>query len=80
MMQGIVEAHDENAAVSVLHEKGLVVLSLEEKERGFLRKDVGTVLIKTSRRDVVFFTRQLATLIDADVPLVSALNTLAEQA
>lgn len=77
--QGTVEAHSEDDAVSVLHEQGLVILSLEPKEKGFLTKDVGAALIKPSSKDIVFFARQLATLVDADVPIVSALNTLAEQ-
>ncbi len=80
MTEGIVEGHNEAEAVNALHDRGLIILALESKEKGLLKKEVGVVLIKPSRRDVVFFTRQLSTLIDADVPLVSALNTLAEQA
>ena len=80
MVNGVAEAHDENEAVSILHDQGLTILALESKERGFLKKDIGAVLIKPSGRDVVFFSRQLATLVAADVPLISALNTLAEQA
>lgn len=80
VVEGVVEGHDENEAVSVLHEQGLIILALESKEKGFLKKDVGTFLIKPSSRDIVFFSRQLATLIDADVPLVSSLETLAQQA
>jgi len=80
LVNGVAEAHDENEAVSILHDQGLTILALESKERGFLKKDIGAVLIKPSGRDVVFFSRQLATLVAADVPLISALNTLAEQA
>ncbi|MEK7579587.1 MAG: type II secretion system F family protein [Patescibacteria group bacterium] len=80
MTEGVVEAHNENDAVSVLHDQGLVILALEAKEKGVFKKDIGSVLIKPSNRDVVFFSRQLATLIGADVPLITSLNTLAEQA
>ncbi len=80
MAQGLIEAHDENDAVSILQDRGLVILALEAKDRGLLKKDIETILIRPSSRDIVFFSRQLATLIGADVPLVSALNTLAEQA
>ena len=79
MTQGTVEAHSEGDAVSVLHEQGLVILSLEPRDKGLLSRDIGAVLWKPSSKDVVFFARQLATLVDADVPIVSALNTLAEQ-
>ncbi|MEK7659085.1 MAG: type II secretion system F family protein [Patescibacteria group bacterium] len=80
IVEGVVEAHDENEAVSVLHNQGLIILALESKERGLLKKDILTALIRPSSRDIVFFSRQLAILIDADVPLIGALNTLAEQA
>ena len=80
LIEGIIEAHNENEAVSILHDQGLVILGLESREKGFLKKDVGTALVKPSRKDIVFFARQLATLIDADVPLVNALDTLAQQA
>ena len=79
MAEGVVEAHSENEAVSVLHDRGLVILSLEAKEKGALKKDISQVLARPSSRDIVFFARQLATLIDADVPLVAALGTLASQ-
>lgn len=79
-IKGVVEAHNESEAVSILHGKGLVILSLEEKEGGILKKDIGTMLTRPSYKDVIIFSRQLATLIDADVPLINALNTLASQA
>ncbi len=79
LVNGVAEAHDENEAVSVLHDQGLTILSLEAKEKGLFKKDIGAVLIKPSGRNVVFFSRQLATLVAADVPLISALNTVAEQ-
>jgi len=76
--QGIIEARNESEAVSILHKKDLVILSLEPKEQLFT-KDISVMLSRPKTKDVVVFTRQLATLIDADVPLVNSLNTLAEQ-
>lgn len=76
--QGIIEAHNESEAVSILHKKDLVILSLEPKEQLFT-KDISIMLSRPKTKDVVVFTRQLATLIDADVPLVDSLNTIAEQ-
>lgn len=80
LTQGIIEAHTESEAVSILHENGLTILSLEPKSKGVFLEDISAILARPTKKDVVFFARQLATLIDADVPLVNALNTLAEQA
>ena len=80
LTRGVIEAHNESEAVSILHENGLTILSLEPKEKGMLLGDIGAILARPTRNDVVFFARQLATLIDADVPLIHALNTLADQA
>ena len=80
VIEGIVEAHNENEAVSALHDRGLVILTLEPREKGLLKKELKTFFIKPSSRDVVFFARQFAVLIEADVPLISALNTLAKEA
>ena len=79
VIEGIAEAHNENEAVSALHDRGLVILTLEPREKGLLKKELKTFFIKPTSRDVVFFARQLAILIEADVPLVSALNTLARE-
>ncbi len=80
LTQGIIEAHNESEAVSILHENGLTILSLEPKSKGVFLEDISAVLARPTKKDVVFFARHLATLIDDDVPLINALNTLAEQA
>ncbi|TSC90925.1 MAG: hypothetical protein G01um10142_175 [Parcubacteria group bacterium Gr01-1014_2] len=80
LTRGVIEAHNESEAVSILHENSLTILSLEPKSKGVFLEDIGALIARPTRKDVVFFARQLATLIDADVPLVNALNTLAEQA
>ena len=79
LTRGIIEAHNESEAVSILHENGLTILSLEPKSKGIFLEDISGLLVRPTRKDIVFFARQLATLIDADVPLSNALNTLASQ-
>ena len=78
ILSGRVEASSEEEAVSVLHQRGLVVLSLEASK--VFAKDVGTFFHRVKEKDLAEFTRQLATLVDADVPFVDSLNTLARQA
>ncbi|MFH1769453.1 MAG: type II secretion system F family protein [Parcubacteria group bacterium] len=79
LLEGIIEAPTQDQAVAVLHRKGFVVVSLVEMEGGLMDKDIGGFLSKPSKRDVVVFTRQLATLIDADIPILEGLKILADQ-
>ncbi len=79
LIAGKVEAPSEDQAVNVLQQKGLAILSLEESKKGLLLQDLTSVFSKPSRKDVVLFTRQMATLIEADVPLVEGLHALVRQ-
>lgn len=79
LVQGKIEAPNEDQAVSSLHQKNLVVLSLTKAPSGLFERDIFLSLQKPSKKDVVLFTRQLATLVDADVPLVEGLYTLVKQ-
>ena len=79
ILEGAVQAPDENVAVTTLQLKGYTILSLETTEKGLLGSDVSKYFVKTSNKDVVLFTRQLSTLIDADMPLAEGLRTLAKQ-
>ena len=79
-IRGIVDAPDQDAAVAVLHERGFTVLSLEEVKRGiFEGGDINQIFNRPRIKDVVVFTRQLSTLIEADVPLAEGMRTMAQQ-
>src|SRR5258705_8415239 len=75
-VSGIQEALNEDNAVNTLMSRGLMVLSIQQK--ALSRSARGSV--KVSDTDLVLFTRQLATMVDAGLPLVSALTALFEQA
>ena len=79
LIEGKIEAPSENQAVALLHQKNLVVLGLEPAQKGIFGRDVLSALNRPSKKDVVMFTRQMATLVDADVPLVEGLHTMARQ-
>lgn len=79
IVQGIVDAPSQNMAVDILHNKGYVILSLEAFQHGALEFDIGSLLSRPNSKDLVIFTRQLSTLIDADMPLSEGLRTLAKQ-
>lgn len=81
---GIESAPNSDAAVDALHSRGLIVLSLEERSgvavQGSALKRFGTELMdrmnKVPVRDLALFTRQLATMLHAGLPLVRALHSL----
>jgi type IV pilus assembly protein PilC len=78
VVQGIVDAPNESSAVDILHGKGYVILSLEQAKAVF-EHDIGQLFSRPNKKDIVIFTRQLSTLIDADMPLSEGLRTLARQ-
>lgn len=73
---GVLDAASEAEAVEALHRKELVVISIEHvKKRMTALKVAGRI----KPDDLVIFSRQLATMIDAGIPLVQALGILGEQ-
>jgi type IV pilus assembly protein PilC len=74
-VMGTLEAPGEAEAAAVLHNKDLLVVSLKETKT----KAVKTKGVKVKLDDLVIFSRQLATMIDAGIPLVQALGILVEQ-
>lgn len=79
VIDGVVTAPDENNAVSVLHGKGYIVLTINEIDQGLMAIDVNKFLAHIKTKDIVVFTRQLATLVDADMPITESLRTLSKQ-
>lgn len=79
IIEGNIDALDENTAVNVLHDKGYVVLSLLALKKDLFSADINQYFSKPNNKDIVIFTRQLSTLIDADMPLAEGLRTLARQ-
>lgn len=76
---GAVEAPTEKVAQDVLKDKDLVVLSVSERKRGRLLAFSLGFLKRVPRKDVVLFSRQLAVMISATVPIVQALRILVKQ-
>lgn len=76
---GIVEAYSEDLAVEALQEKGLIIINLSPVNKNVLGVDVMSVFNQPNSRDVIIFTRQLATIISASIPLIEGLQTIASQ-
>src|SRR3989344_6084435 len=79
IIEGKVEALDENTAVNTLQGKGYLILSIKQFGGDIFSIDLNQYLQRPTNKDIVIFTRQLSTLIDADMPLVEGLRTLARQ-
>ena len=79
MQSGTVEASSETAAIKTLQSHKLVVISIVSiMEVSSLFRSV-KFLQKVPAKDLVIFSRQLATLIEAKITLLEALKTLHKQ-
>ena len=76
---GIVEAANEQSALKILQEQNLIVVSINAVEQTPLYLRQFKFLQRVSAKDLAIFSRQLATLFAASVPLVTSLYTLAKQ-
>jgi len=81
VVQGIIEAAEQRAAIDRLRQQKLVILEINQQaEGGFSLKKLLARKGKVTSKDLVLFSRQLSTLISAGVPIVQGLAILAEQA
>jgi type IV pilus assembly protein PilC len=76
IISGLQEALNEDNCINTLMGRGLMVLSLQQKAVSKALRNAG----KITETDLVLFTRQLATMVDAGLPLVTGLTALYEQA
>ena len=77
VVKSSIQADSETAAARLLIKQGFVPLNIKEQkgEGGFL----GSLTGRITTKDRVVFTRQLATLIGAGLPLSQSLHTVMEQ-
>ncbi|MEO7168660.1 MAG: type II secretion system F family protein [Spartobacteria bacterium] len=76
IVTGIQDAINEDNAVTSLMGRGLMVLSLQQKAAASRKKNKVWTVKET---DLVLFTRQLATMIEAGISLTQAMTALYEQ-
>jgi len=78
-VRGIIEAGDEKQARSILKERALFCFYLSSKEDSQISLFVKKHLKKINFADITAYTRQLATMINAGLPLTEALTVLKSQ-
>ena len=74
-IRNVIEANTEQEAIANLLGRNLLVVAIQEASGKKGKPTSGAVPLQ----DLVMFTRQLATMIDAGIPIVGSLQGLAEQ-
>ncbi|MDQ3377654.1 MAG: type II secretion system F family protein [Actinomycetota bacterium] len=77
ILQDQIEGPDKMSVASQLRQQGLMVIDV--KEQGVAQKDLLEAFKKVKAGDLVVFTRQFATMINAGLPIVRSLYVLSEQ-
>jgi type IV pilus assembly protein PilC len=75
--KGEIEAETREAAIAILRQQHVIVTAVKPKPRELSLPGFGG---KVSEKDLVLFTRQFSTMIDAGLPLVQCLDILGKQA
>lgn len=76
---GLVEAASRDLAIRILQENKLYILSLETTEKKKLSEQIFGFFQRVNVKDLMLFTRQLSTLISAEIAISDALRTLHKQ-
>ena len=77
VLQDTVEGESQMVVAATLRQQGLLVIDV--KEQGVGQKDILEPFKRVKLTDLVVFTRQFATMINAGLPIVRALYVLSEQ-
>ena len=76
-LNGTLQAASEAEVADILHKKEFIVVAVTLGKATAVKTKVRDKKIKLD--ELVIFSRQLSTMIDAGIPLVNALNILSEQ-
>ena len=77
-VKGSMDVGTREDLINELRKKEFIIVSINE-QRGGLKKSGGGRRKKITLDDIVIFSRQLATMVDAGIPLVTSLDILGEQ-
>ncbi|MDD5422641.1 MAG: type II secretion system F family protein [Candidatus Omnitrophica bacterium] len=76
---GTIEAKNRAEVIDILRKKDVIIVSVSEQVSGFKFPSLLGGKKKVKLDDIVIFSRQLATMVDAGIPLVGGLDILGEQ-
>ncbi len=72
-----IEAKDETVALDMLRVKNLIIISITQQKQEKIKTRISRKKVKGE--ELVIFSRQLATMVNAGIPLVQSLDILSEQ-
>lgn len=76
---GAIEASNYSSALKTLQERGLIITRLKSEQKTHILSRNIKLFDRIKRKDVFVLFRQLAILVDADVPIVQSLKILGKQ-
>lgn len=80
LLSGSIDAPDEAVVVKNLRQMGHTIISIERESQFRLKLDQFIQRIKrVNLKDLLFFVRQLSTLLKSGIPLITAINSISEQ-
>jgi type II secretory pathway component PulF len=80
-VEGRLEAQSEREVAAILRERGYFVTAIQEDRPQLLQKEISLSLgtQRVNLKDLALFARGLAVMLEAGVPLLSALSSLSQQ-
>ncbi|QQG45679.1 MAG: type II secretion system F family protein [Candidatus Sungiibacteriota bacterium] len=76
LRSGMIESSSQEAALDLLQQNNLLIISIKEKAKPTLLELRVPFVGRIKQKDVVVLSRQLATLFEARIPMIQALKTL----
>ncbi len=79
ILQGKMDVENREIIITKLQQKGLIVTKIEAESVPFWKKEITIFKPRITEKDITIFSRLLATLINAGVPLDQCLESLSQQ-
>lgn len=79
LVQGMIDANSDEMVANLLLEKNLAIVSIEKRKSDAWHLNFSSIFKHVGTKDLVVFFRQLAVMIDANMPIVKALRILIRQ-
>jgi len=79
LQKGQMNAKNREEVIGILRKQNILLTSIQQQKSGLLQMEIPGLGGGISDKDIVVFTRQFATMIDAGLPLVQCLEILGSQ-
>jgi type IV pilus assembly protein PilC len=79
IQSGLLEAFSEEGVIDLLQKSGLVILKIEKRKEDSWYLRLVSGFQKVSLKEIAVFTRQLATLFEAQITIIESLQTVYNQ-